>query len=63
MVGYRFVLNIPYFNVPTLNSQDAMTAFKAEAASTGKPRLLLAAAVGAGKATIDAAYEIPSVCS
>ena len=35
-----------------------MTAFKKESAQSGKPRLLLTAAVSAGKATIDKAYEV-----
>ena len=39
-----------------------MKAFQAEAASSGNSRLLLTAAVGAGKPTIDTAYEIPAVC-
>ena len=42
--------------------QETMKAFQAEAASSGNSRLLLTAAVGAGKPTIDAAYEIPAVC-
>uniref|UniRef100_A0A8C0H554 GH18 domain-containing protein n=1 Tax=Chelonoidis abingdonii TaxID=106734 RepID=A0A8C0H554_CHEAB len=36
-------------------------AFKAEAASTGLPRLLVTAAVSAGKGTIDAGYEIAEI--
>lgn len=42
----------------TVLCQEILTAFKKEAAQSGKPRLLLTAAVAAGKATIDKAYEI-----
>ncbi|KAJ7371554.1 hypothetical protein OS493_024896 [Desmophyllum pertusum] len=37
---------------------ELMSAFEAEAAATGKPRLLLTAAVSAGHDTIDKAYEV-----
>ena len=36
-------------------------AFVADAASSGRPRLLLTAAVGAGKDKIDTAYDIPVI--
>ena len=39
--------------------QELKQAFVAEAASSGNPRLLLTAAVGAGKEKIDTAYDIP----
>ncbi|KAJ7389315.1 hypothetical protein OS493_032169 [Desmophyllum pertusum] len=42
----------------TILCQELLDAFKAEAAQTGKPRLLLTAAVSAGYATIDKAYEV-----
>ena len=42
----------------TVLCQELLDAFKAEAAQTGKPRLLLTAAVAAGAATIDMAYEV-----
>ena len=42
----------------TFLCQELLDAFKAEAAQTGQPRLLLTAAVSAGKATIDVAYEV-----
>lgn len=38
--------------------EELLDAFKAEAAQTGRPRLLLTAAVAAGYATIDKAYEV-----
>ena len=34
-----------------------------EAVATGQPKLLLTAAVGAGKSTVDAGYEIPEICT
>ena len=42
----------------TVLCQELLDAFKAEAAQTGRPRLLLTAAVAAGYATIDKAYEV-----
>ncbi|KAL9987524.1 hypothetical protein ACROYT_G001848 [Oculina patagonica] len=42
----------------TILCQELLDAFKAEAAQTGKPRLLLTAAVAAGHGTIDKAYEV-----
>ena len=41
-----------------ISPQELRAGFEAEAAATGKERLLLTAAVGAGKPTIDAGYEI-----
>ncbi|XP_067913695.1 chitinase-3-like protein 1 [Heterodontus francisci] len=45
----------------TLLVKEMLEAFKTEAQSTGKSRLLLTAAVAAGKETIDAAYEIAEI--
>ncbi|BFZ03280.1 hypothetical protein BsWGS_06318 [Bradybaena similaris] len=45
----------------TLLAQETMAAFQDEAKRTGLDRLLLTAAVSAGKATIDSAYEIPEI--
>jgi len=42
----------------TVLIQKLRAAFDAEAAATGNERLLLTAAVGCGKSTIDAAYEV-----
>ncbi len=42
--------------------QELRAAYDAEALATGQEALVLSAAVGAGKPTIDAAYEIPEVC-
>ena len=42
----------------TVLCRELLNAFKAEAAETGKPRLLLTAAVAAGYKTIDKAYEV-----
>uniref|UniRef100_A0A3B4VIH0 chitinase n=1 Tax=Seriola dumerili TaxID=41447 RepID=A0A3B4VIH0_SERDU len=38
--------------------KELLEAYKAEGTATGKPRLIISAAVAAGKATIDAGYEI-----
>lgn len=43
--------------------QDLLTAFEAEAADSGRPRLLLTAAVAAGKSTVDPAYDIPAMAT
>ena len=41
--------------------QELLAAFEAEATKTNRPRLMLTAAVSAGKATIDAGYEIAKI--
>lgn len=38
-----------------------LSAFSEEATKTGSPRLLITAAVSAGKGTIDAGYEIAEI--
>lgn len=38
--------------------QELLEAYKLDGTATGKPRLLISAAVAAGKGTIDAGYEI-----
>ncbi|XP_075469783.1 acidic mammalian chitinase-like [Ascaphus truei] len=45
----------------TTLTQELLAAFVAEAEATKRPRLLLTAAVSAGKATIDAGYEIAKI--
>uniref|UniRef100_A0A8D0GSA1 GH18 domain-containing protein n=1 Tax=Sphenodon punctatus TaxID=8508 RepID=A0A8D0GSA1_SPHPU len=45
----------------TILVQAMLEAFTAEAASTGRPRLMITAAVSAGKGTIDAGYEIAEI--
>uniref|UniRef100_A0A8C6VXI3 chitinase n=1 Tax=Nothobranchius furzeri TaxID=105023 RepID=A0A8C6VXI3_NOTFU len=45
----------------TLLCQELLSAFEREAAETSKPRLLLAAAVAAGKGIIDHAYEVAEI--
>uniref|UniRef100_A0A8C6WZ31 chitinase n=1 Tax=Neogobius melanostomus TaxID=47308 RepID=A0A8C6WZ31_9GOBI len=45
----------------TLLCKELSAAYAAEAQSTGQPRLLLSAAVSAGKATIDAGYDVPEI--
>ena len=46
---------------PRPHSPVLLQAFDAEADSSGKARLLLTAAVGCGKSTIDAAYEVAAL--
>ena len=41
--------------------QEMIQAFEEEAEETGKPRLLITAAVSAGKETTDAGYEIAEI--
>ena len=43
--------------------QEMKARFVEEAQQTGQPQLLLTTAVGAGKETIDAGYEIPELCA
>lgn len=38
--------------------QELLEAYLSEGTATGRPRLMVAAAVSAGKATIDAGYEV-----
>jgi len=47
----------------TLFMQELRAAFQAEAASSGKDRLLLTAAVAAGEWTVDKAYEVDKICA
>ncbi|XP_047186848.1 acidic mammalian chitinase-like [Scophthalmus maximus] len=42
----------------TVLCKELLEAYEAEGTATGKPRLIISAAVAAGKGTIDAAYEI-----
>lgn len=43
------------------SSQELLEAYEAEGKATGKQRLMLSAAVPAGKGTIDAGFEIAEV--
>ncbi|KAM6977589.1 acidic mammalian chitinase-like [Aplochiton taeniatus] len=45
----------------TLLCQELLKAYEAEAIATSRPRLLVTAAVAAGKVTIDAGYEIAEI--
>ncbi|XP_051890435.1 acidic mammalian chitinase-like isoform X2 [Pristis pectinata] len=45
----------------TVLTQELIAAFEAEGKSTSRPRLLLSAAVAAGRPTIETAYEIPQL--
>ncbi|KAG7238297.1 hypothetical protein INR49_031008 [Caranx melampygus] len=47
----------------TVLVQELMTAFEAEGRKTNRPRLLLTAAVAAGKGTIDTGYQISQIGS
>ena len=38
-----------------------MKGFEDEATQTGKPRLMLTAAVGAGEATVEKGYDVPEL--
>lgn len=54
----NFILNIFHSGS---HPQELVQAYAAEAAATGKPQLMLTAAVSAGKGTIDAGYEIAEI--
>jgi len=41
--------------------QGLRTAFNNEGVATGRPALLLTAAVASGKGDIDAAYDVPAI--
>uniref|UniRef100_A0A8C3VMV6 Acidic mammalian chitinase n=1 Tax=Catagonus wagneri TaxID=51154 RepID=A0A8C3VMV6_9CETA len=45
----------------TILIKEMLAAFEEEAKNTGRPRLLITAAVSAGKGTIDAGYEIAEI--
>jgi len=54
--------NLSSFNFYlSFSSQELVEAYEAEAIATGKPKLMLSAAVAAGKGTIDAGYEIAEI--
>jgi chitinase len=44
-----------------LHVQELKEAYHAESAMTGRPALLLTAAVAAGKGTVDTAYDIAHI--
>lgn len=48
-------------SVLLLHAQELFEAYEAEGKASGKPRLMLSAAVSAGKGTIDAGYEIAEI--
>lgn len=54
-------LSVSYWYLSILNLQELVEAYAAEAKSTGRPQLMLTAAVSAGKGTIDAGYEIAEI--
>lgn len=54
MFNMNHEVTFPRFN----GVQELLEAFEAEGTATGRPRLLVTAAVAAGKGTIDAGYEI-----
>jgi len=45
----------------SLPLQELMSAFEEEGKQTNRPRLMLTAAVSAGKGTIDSAYQIAAI--
>ncbi|XP_060750331.1 acidic mammalian chitinase-like [Tachysurus vachellii] len=47
----------------TLLCQELRQAYEAESSATGRPRLLVTAAVASKKLTIDAGYEIPQIAN
>lgn len=49
------IIIVVFVSVP----EELREAFETEAAKTGRSVLLLTAAVAAGQATIDAAYDVP----
>ncbi len=48
-------------SITCLYLQELVEAYAGEAKATGKPQLMLTAAVSAGKGTIDAGYEIAEI--
>lgn len=53
----------PRLNLPVVSprAQELFEAYEAEGKASGRPRLMLSAAVSAGKGTIDAGYEIAEI--
>ena len=47
----------------TILCEEMLAAFEEESEQTGQPRLMLTAAVAAGKDTIDTAYEVDKLAS
>lgn len=50
--------NVKWLSSWIYGVQELLEAYEAEGKATGKPRLMVTAAVPAGKGTIDAGYEI-----
>ena len=63
--GNRYIILVTLYirkwHINILLLQELVEAYAAEAKATGKPRLMLTAAVSAGKGTIDAGYEIAEI--
>lgn len=54
--------NEPWIDFPWLyDKQELLEAYQADGTATGQPRLMISAAVAAGKGTIDAGYEIAEI--
>lgn len=55
------ILSFCYCSFSVHIHQELRAAFENEAKQSNKPRLLMSAAVSAGRGTIDSAYQIPKL--